>query len=128
LREKIGAHDAVFDHPHDQSTWPQQKEKMAAIFLSKTRDEWSALLEGSDACFSPVLDWQEAIDHPHNRAREAFIEVEGVTQPAPAPRFSRTIPSQPHAAVAANANTHDILKEWGISEASINKLAASGAI
>ena len=128
LREKIGAHDAVFDHPHDQSTWPEQKEKMAAIFLSKTRDEWSALLEGSDACFSPVLDWQEAIDHPHNRAREAFIEIEGVTQPAPAPRFSRTIPSQPHAAVAANANTHDILKEWGISEASINKLTASGAI
>lgn len=128
LREKIGAHDAIFDHPHDQSTWPQQKEKMAAIFLTKTRDEWCALLEGSDACFSPVLDWQEAIDHPHNQARQAFIEIDGVTQPAPAPRFSRTTPSQPHAAVAANANTEDILKDWGITTETINQLTASGAI
>jgi alpha-methylacyl-CoA racemase len=128
LREKIGAHDAIFDHPNDQSTWPQQKEKMTAIFLTKTRDEWCALLEGSDACFSPVLDWQEAIDHPHNQARLAFIEIDGVTQPAPAPRFSRTTPSQPHAAVAANAHTEEILKDWGITTETINQLTASGAI
>lgn len=128
LREKIDAQDADFDFPHDQSTWPQQKEKMAAIFLRKTRDEWCALLEGSDACFAPVLDWQEAINHPHNRARQTFIEVDGVTQPAPVPRFSRTPPSQPEGAVAADANTEDILSDWGITDEIISKLSASGAI
>ncbi|MGH9058439.1 MAG: CaiB/BaiF CoA transferase family protein, partial [Acidimicrobiales bacterium] len=77
-------------NPHDRSTWPAMKDRMTALIRTRTRDEWCALLEGTDACFAPVLGMDEAPTHPHLAARETFIDVEGVTQPAPAPRFSRT--------------------------------------
>ena len=128
LREKIGATDTAFDAQNDNAAWPALKEKTAALFAMKTRDEWCALLEGSDACFAPVLDWEEAIHHPHNHARETFIEIDGVTQPAPAPRFSRTPPALPASVAAAGEHSEAILRDWGIDDATITHLRASGII
>lgn len=91
LREKLGiAQDAAFDIQDDHSLWPQQKRRLAEIFRGRTRADWCALLEATDACFAPVLTMAECADHPHNVARGAFVEIDGVLQPAPAPRYSRT--------------------------------------
>jgi alpha-methylacyl-CoA racemase len=84
------ADDPDFDRQDDQSLWPMQKLKLAEIIRRKTRSEWCAILEGSDACFTPVLKMSECLDHPHNVARGTFITVDGVVQPAPAPRYSVT--------------------------------------
>ncbi|GAA0753274.1 CoA transferase [Ideonella azotifigens] len=94
LRQRCGMTDVVFDAQLDVAQWPAQKAQMAALFATRTRDEWCALLEGTDACFAPVLDWDEAPQHRHNQARQTFVDLDGLTQPAPAPRFSRT-PSRP---------------------------------
>ena len=89
LREKLGvATDPLFDAQFDRAQWPAQKERLTAIFKSKSRDDWCALMEGTDVCFAPVLSMAEAAAHPHNVARGTFVEIDGVTQPAPAPRFS----------------------------------------
>jgi alpha-methylacyl-CoA racemase len=128
LREKIGATDAAFDAQNDSKQWPALKEKIAAIFITKTRDEWCTLLEGTDACFAPVLDWDEAIAHPHNRARGTFIEIDGVNQPAPAPHFSRTHPPVPASVASADEHTVSILQDWGITPDHIAALQESGAI
>jgi alpha-methylacyl-CoA racemase len=91
LREKLGiAADPLFDAQFDRARWPAQKERLATIFTSATRDEWCARMAASDVCLAPVLDWAEVAGHPHNDARGTFIEVNGVTQPAPAPRYSAT--------------------------------------
>ncbi len=97
LRERCGLADPLFDAQLDRARWPAQKAALAAVFRRRTRDDWCALLEGSDACFAPVLDWDEAPAHPHNAARGTYVAVDGVVQPAPAPRFSRTpaVPPQP---------------------------------
>jgi alpha-methylacyl-CoA racemase len=98
LRERIGiADDPDFDGRDNRELWSQQKEKLAAILRSKTRAEWCAMLEGSDACFTPVLSMSECVVHPHNVARGTFVEVDGVIQPAPAPRYSSTACGAPHA-------------------------------
>ncbi|MGB3070281.1 MAG: CaiB/BaiF CoA-transferase family protein [Ottowia sp.] len=110
LRKHCGIEDPLFDRQHDQDAWPLQKLRLADIFRSRTRDEWSRLLEGTDACFAPVLDWEEAPRHPHNAARGTFVQVDGLTQPAPAPRFSRSALETPSAPVAAHAD--EILREW----------------
>jgi alpha-methylacyl-CoA racemase len=91
LRETLGiAGDALFDAQYDRTQWPAQKARLTEIFKSKTRDEWCALMEATDICFAPVLGFDEAVAHPHNRDRGTFIEVGGVVQPAPAPRYSAT--------------------------------------
>jgi len=91
LREALGlAADPLFDSQYDRAQWPAQKARLAEIFRSKTRDEWCASMEASDICFAPVLAWDEVAEHPHNKARGTFIEVNGVRQPAPAPRYSAT--------------------------------------
>src|SRR5215469_1182503 len=90
----------------DRARWPEAKAVLAERFLTRTRDEWCSRLEGSDACFAPVLSMDEAPYHPHNRARQAFVDLDGVTQPAPAPRFSRTsldAPTPPQEADAGDA-------------------------
>ena len=112
LREKCGLQSPEFDAQWDPKVWPQLKQRLAEVFLQKTRDQWCALLEGSDACFAPVLDLVEAPKHPHNQARQTFVTVDGITQPAPAPRFSATPagPCQPVRPVGAD--TADLLNEF----------------
>jgi len=90
LRRRAGLDDAVFDAQMDAENWPALKEKLAAVFRAKTRAEWCVIMEGSDVCFAPVLALSEAPQHPHMAARGVFVSHDGVTQPAPAPRFSRT--------------------------------------
>lgn len=102
LREKCGiADDPVFDAQMDRQAWPVLKLRLAEVLRTRTRDEWCALLEGTDACFAPVLDWDEAPEHPHNRARQTFTHLQGVLQPAPAPRFDRTPADAPHASAVS---------------------------
>lgn len=107
--------DPAFQNQFDRANWPILSEKIAAIFKSKTRDEWTAIMEGTDVCFAPVLSWEEAVQHPHNVARQTFVEVEGVTQPAPAPRFSKTPGTIRSVAPKPGQHSQDILADWGIS-------------
>jgi alpha-methylacyl-CoA racemase len=117
LRERCGlADDTAFDAQMDSARWPLLKLRLADVFRTRTRDEWCALLEGTDACFAPVLDWDEAPAHPHNVARGTFVDVEGVVQPAPAPRFSRTVPDQPDGRPRDDAEA--VLRRWGMAQGS----------
>jgi alpha-methylacyl-CoA racemase len=90
LRQHAGLTDADFDAQMDRKAWPTLKQRLVDVFKSKTRDDWCAIMEGTDICFAPVLTMKEAPEHPHMAARETFVSRHGVTQPAPAPRFSRT--------------------------------------
>ncbi|MGH8974878.1 MAG: CaiB/BaiF CoA transferase family protein [Acidimicrobiia bacterium] len=112
----------------DRTAWPALKERMAAIFRSRTRDEWCRIMEGTDVCFAPVLSMTEAPEHPHNRSRETFVEVGGVVQPAPAPRFSRTPPQISGPPSAPGVDTDQALADWGVAEDEIAKLRSVGAI
>lgn len=126
LREKLDLRDPEFDAQMTAGQWPELKERLAGIFRQRTREQWCALLEGTDVCFAPVLNWDEAPQHPHNRARGTFIDVEGVTQPAPAPRFSRTPASAPRVAAADTGS--ELLREWGLDDAAMGELTRlSGA-
>ncbi|MBA3282276.1 MAG: CoA transferase [Acidimicrobiia bacterium] len=113
---------------HDKSQWPALKERFAEIFRRKTRDEWCELMEGTDVCFAPVLAMPEAPHHPHIAARGTFTEVAGITQPAPAPRFSRTPGSIDRPPPHAGQHTDEILAEWGLSADRIAELRAADAI
>jgi alpha-methylacyl-CoA racemase len=112
----------------DRSAWADAKERLAAHIRTKTRDEWCALLEGTDACFAPVLGPGEAPEHPHNRHRGTFTEVEGVVQPAPAPRFSRTPPAIAGPPTRPGQHTEEALQAWGFSASEVAKLRDSGAV
>ena len=113
----------------DRSQWPTMKEKFAALFKTKTRDEWCQILESSpDVCFAPVLSMAEAPSHPHNQARETFVDVAGVMQPAPAPRFSRTPGAIRRPPPHAGQHTDEALADWGFSADEITKLREAGAI
>jgi alpha-methylacyl-CoA racemase len=125
--EKLGLDAREFQQANP-ALWPQFKARLAEIFKARPRDEWAALFEGADACVTPVLDWDEAIAHPHNRARETFVEIAGVPQPAPAPRFSRTAPETPAPPARAGEHTAAILADWGIPESEVAALKANGAI
>jgi alpha-methylacyl-CoA racemase len=113
LLELTGATDPAFRAQMDQQGWPAMKARFAALFKTRSRDAWCALLEGTDACFAPVLDMAEAPAHPHNQARGTFVEVDGVTQPAPAPRFSRSVPQTSGAVSKPGADGDAILADWG---------------
>jgi alpha-methylacyl-CoA racemase len=128
LLELAGAADPAFEAQWRSADWPDLKEKFAAIFKTRTRDDWCARLEGTDACFAPVLDMAEAPQHPHNRARGTFVEVDGVTQPAPAPRFSRTAAETPTSPRAPGADSAAILADWGIAADAIETLSAAKVI
>jgi alpha-methylacyl-CoA racemase len=112
----------------DRSQWAATKDKIAAVFRTKTRDEWCAILEGSDACFAPVLSMDEAPEHPHNRLRETFIEVGGVVQPAPAPRFSQTPAGVSRPPAHAGQHTDEVLGDWGFDDKEISALRSAGAV
>ena len=115
LIEKAELNAEEFAAQHDRSKWPDLKDKLTAVFKTKTRDEWCAIMEGTDICFAPVLDFLEAQQHSHNVARNTYIQVDGITQPAPAPRFSRTVSEVQFGARAAGEDREAVLKDWGIS-------------
>jgi len=120
--------DPAFHTQRDKSAWAPLKERMSELFMTQTRQQWCALLEGTDACFAPVLDWDEAAEHPHNIERETFIRVDGVLQPAPAPRFSRSVPTTPTAPRPSGADSEAILADWGIEIERIEALKAQRII
>ncbi|MNO33180.1 E-cinnamoyl-CoA:R-phenyllactate CoA transferase [compost metagenome] len=119
--------DPAFKNQWAKSEWPVLRSKLEAMFLTRSRDEWTQLLEGSDACFAPVLDFNEAPAHPHNQARGVFMETDGVCHPAPAPRLSRT-PVQAGGVVKNGANTVEILQQLGLNDVEIAALRDAGTI
>jgi alpha-methylacyl-CoA racemase len=108
--------------------WPEAKAKLAARFKRKTRDEWCRILEGSDVCFAPVLSLAEAPSHPHNLARQSFVEIDGIVQPAPSPRFSRTPAGRPTPPEIPGERGIASLAQWGLPSAEIAALKRSGAL
>ncbi|HWG80918.1 MAG TPA: CaiB/BaiF CoA-transferase family protein [Stellaceae bacterium] len=112
----------------DRKRWPEAKAKLAARFKRKTREEWCRLLEGSDACFAPVLSLAEAPSHPHNLARQSFVEIDGIVQPAPAPRFSRTPAGRPTPPERPGERGTESLAQWGLPPAEIAALKHSGVL
>ena len=129
LLERCGlSEDADMHAQFDPSKWPSQKQKMAELFRSRRRDEWCEILEGTDACFAPVLTMREAPRHRHNLARNTFLELDGVTQAAPAPRFSRTPGAVHGAAPASGEHSHALLHGAGFSEEEIAGLRAQDVI
>ena len=123
LLQKLGVPDLG---QHDRAKWPQMHELFAKTFRSKTREEWCRVFEGSDACFAPVLSWSEARRDAHNVARNSFLEIAGVEQPAPAPRFSRTAPEVRRAPPERGEGGRQALKDWGFDPDTQRKLSALG--
>jgi len=112
----------------DQSRWPELKARLTQVFKEKTRDEWTDIMQGTDVCFAPVLALGEVADHAHNKARKSFVELDGVIQPAPAPRFSRTAPELSHSSRLAGEDSRQVLADAGFSVAEIDSLVSSGAV
>jgi len=115
LLQHTGAHGPEFQNQLDPGAWPALKQKLIEIFKTRTRDEWCEIMEGTDVCFAPVLSMEEARNHPQNRTRETFIELEGVVQPAPAPRFSRTPAGRPAPPPAIGEHTEQVLADFGFT-------------
>ena len=120
--------DAEFGNQHDAARWPEMTEKLAAVIKEKTQAEWCELMEGTDVCFAPVLSFTEAPSHPANVARKTYVEVDGVTQPAPAPRFSRTPSSVAHGPHGLGEDTVATLAAMGFAESEIQALREAGTI
>src|SRR6202050_86850 len=112
----------------DRKSWPKMKERLKTLFRTKTRDEWFKIMEGSDICFAPVLSMDEAPKHPHNKHRGTFVEENGVTQPGPAPRFSRTPSKIQRPPARPGEHTEEALRDWGFANADLETLRKSGAI
>ena len=129
LLEKLGlADDPDFADQYDKQRWPELKRRFAELFRAKTRAEWCDLMEGTDICFAPVLDFDDAPEHPHNLARGTFTEVAGVKQPAPAPRFSETRSEIASAPPDLGQDTDSVLAAAGYSEAQLTNLRGQGVI
>lgn len=128
LLEITGMTDATTVDRNDQSTWEEKKQRMAQLVRLKTREEWDELMLGSDVCYAPVLDFEEAPKHPHNVARQSFVEVEGVMQPAPAPKFSRTPGRVQMPPPSPGQHTSEILSDWGFNASEIEILKNVGAV
>jgi alpha-methylacyl-CoA racemase len=126
LLERLGLAGEKLPAQHDRAGWPELRQRFAAAFRSRTRDEWCAAFEGSDACFAPVLAFSEARRHPHAAARRDYVEVGGVPQPAPAPRFQRTPGSVRRPPPERGALGREALDDWGFSAAEIERLAVLG--
>jgi alpha-methylacyl-CoA racemase len=128
LVKRIGLDESFVKRQNDRSLWPELREKLTAIFKTKTREEWCAVLEGTDACFAPVLAMEETPGHRHNASRAVFINEAGYYQPAPAPRFSRTQNATPGPVPKIGADTAAVLRELGYGEAEVEALRKAGAI
>ena len=121
--------DPEFAKQMDRSSWPGLKQRLREVFRTKTRDEWCALMEHTDVCFAPVLTIDEAAGHPHNVARKTFVEVGGISQPSPAPRFSRTQAELSRPPSNVGQHSDDVLSDWlSMSGDEITKLHESGAV
>jgi len=123
LVQLTGVDAKEFSTHLDSKHWPALRDKLTAVMKQKTREEWCAIMEGTDVCFAPVLSMSEAPQHPHNQARGSFVDVGGVTQAAPAPRFSRTRPNVPQSASPAGRDTPAVLRAVGYSESQIQSCA-----
>jgi alpha-methylacyl-CoA racemase len=128
LLRLTGLEDEELPWQHDRAQWPAMKERLAEVFRTRTRDEWCALMEGTDVCFAPVLPIPEAVEHPHNVVRGTFVEVAGITQPGPAPRFSRTAPAIASPPTHPGQHTDEVLAATGFDADRIAKLREAGAI
>ncbi len=120
--------DEEFAKQMDRTQWSALKTRLTEVFAQKTRDEWCELMEATDVCFAPVLTMSEAAAHPHNVERQTFIDIAGVTQPAPAPRFSRTTAEVASAPAHPGADTREVFEAWGVDAAQLDEWAESGAI
>ncbi len=120
--------DAAFDAQHDRAAWPDLKAKLEALFKTKTRDQWNAIMEHTDVCYAPVLTMTEAAQHPHNVARETFVEIAGDMQPAPAPRYSGTATAKPAPAPLPGDDTDTILESLGMGDDEANALRDAGTV
>jgi alpha-methylacyl-CoA racemase len=128
LLEKTGIDDPDFKAQMDRSAWPTLHERLARVIAGKTRDQWCEIMQGTDVCFAPILDLDEAPRHPHNVARETFVAPGGVIQPAPAPRFSATPGAIAGPPPASGAHNQQALADWGFTAADIEALENSGAL
>ena len=128
LLDKCGLSDGDPGRQWDEANWPQLKDSLASLFKQKTREEWCAILEGSDACFAPVLDLDEAPEHPHDHERKTFVTIDGIVQPAPAPRLSRTPPNIRSIAREPGADSEQILLGLGFSSDEITKHRTDGSV
>jgi len=126
LATALGLEPRFVQRQYDRRIWPEMRAAIAVAVKQRTRDAWCELLEGTDACFAPVLSFDEAAQHPHARAREAFVTVDGVVQPGPAPRFDRTPAGQPRRAPRLGEHTADVLREAGLCDAEVAALREAG--
>jgi alpha-methylacyl-CoA racemase len=123
-----GLADESLPEQMDRTTWPAMKDRLAAVIKTRTREEWCRIMDGTDVCFAPVLGMGETPSHPHIRHRATFVDVAGVAQPAPAPRFSRTPGAITMPPPHAGQHTVEVLTDWGFGEADVAKLMETGAI
>ncbi len=128
MLQRLGIDDDELPAQMDRRGWPQLRDRLTALFKSKTRDEWCEILEGTDACFAPVLPMSEAANHPHMKARGTIVEEFGLSQPAPAPRFSRTPGSIQGPPAWPGEHTDEALVDWGFTADEVAKLRDAGAI
>jgi alpha-methylacyl-CoA racemase len=128
LIEKLGLTDAGLPQQMDRNNWDTLRRKFTELFKTKTRDQWDEILRGTDACYAPVLTMSEAAEDAHMKARNTIIDRDGVPQPAPAPRFSRTVAEVQRAAPWAGQHTDEAMVAWGFAADEIAKLREVGAI
>ncbi|UCF93455.1 MAG: CoA transferase [Desulfobacterales bacterium] len=128
LLERAGITGHDFQNQMDRRQWPELKAQLVAIFKTKTREEWCRIMQDVDVCFAPVLSLDEAPEHPHNQARRTFVEVDGVRQPAPAPRFSRSPAEAPSPPPVPGQDTEAVLTDFGFSDRALEALKAAEAI
>ena len=128
LLEKTGINDPAFAAQMDRGQWDSLRDKLGHVIAQKTQAEWCEIMDATDVCFAPVLDLDEAPKHPHNVARQTFVELGGVVQPAPAPRFSLTPGAIQGPPPAIGAHDNEALGDWGFSSADIDSLKAAGAL
>ena len=128
LLEKTGITDPKFKAQMDRSAWPDLHDSLAAVIATKTQAQWCEIMDGTDVCFAPILSIAEAPKHKHNAARQTFVEIDGVVQPAPAPRFSATPGEIQFAPAQIGAHNETALADWGFGGADIEALKSSGAL